>query len=668
MRFRSIKYKIVLSFLIATLFPFTASIFFVFKKGEEHLIDNIIDQQYSQITFLKKTILRDFHNLHTELSFWSENQILNDILVDDIDKRIQKFLFSIKENRNIKGILFVANKKGSIISSTKKTLIGKKISPEYLDRYFSDLHKFPLTGEKIIKLSIPVYSIFQDKKIGYLVLLLYPEYFSQYTFSAKNSINSIYNRKDELFIGAEIPVPKNIKDEGYFEFGNFLTVYKKIDETYLKDWYILLQLNKKAIFSPLKSMEMIFTGVALSGMAIILILSGIVASRLVKPVKILTETADYISKTKDYSKRVDIRSQDEIGVLAKAFNNMLSEIQSALEKIKLENIERLRLFTKLIEIINRITSANSESEVIDIVTKELESFLNIERVEFVKEKKDKGINIPVSTDSVKGFIHFDLNREINAEEEQFLKSIGRMINLYIERLELLHKAQAASRAKSAFISNMSHELRTPLNSIIGFAQYLQMAETDEENIKAAKSIEIAGRHLLDMINDILDFAKIEAGAVRINKKSFTVKELIDEITAMVQPLIQEKGLKLILPKNTDIVINTDYRLLKQILLNLLSNAVKFTEKGYIKIDLRTENGKVYFSVIDTGIGISKENIDKLFNDFTQLESPIQKKYKGTGLGLAISKRYIELLGGNIYAESEGEGKGAKFEFYLPLNV
>ncbi|ACO03959.1 MAG TPA: HAMP domain-containing protein [Persephonella sp.] len=666
MRLRSIKYRIVLSFLVASLIPFIASIFLVFKKGEEHLIDNIIDQQYSQITFLKKTILRDFHNLHTELSFWSENQILNDILVDDIDKRIQKFLFSIKENKDVKGVLFVSNIKGVIISSTEKSLLGKTINSKYLENYFSDLHHFRLLDKDVIKLSVPVYSSFQNQKIGYLVLLLYPDYFSQYTFSTRNSINSIYNRKNRLFIGSEIPVPKNLKDEGYFEFGNFLTIYKKIDDLYLRDWFILLQLNKESIFSPLKSMETIFIGVALCGMAIILILSSVVATRLVKPVKLLTETADYISRTKDYSKRVDIRSEDEIGILAKAFNNMLSEIQSALEKIKQENRERLRLFTKLIEIINRITSANSEMEVIDIVTQELESFLNVEKVEFTKDKKPGGISIPVDTESVKGFIHFDLKRDITVEEEQFLKSIGRMINLYIERLELLHKAQSASRAKSAFISNMSHELRTPLNSIIGFAQYLQMAETDEENIKAARSIELAGRHLLDMINDILDFAKIEAGAVKVNKRSFPVKKLIDEISAMVQPLIQEKGLKLILPENTDTVINTDYRLLKQVLLNLLSNAVKFTEEGYIKIDVRKDNGKIYFSVIDTGIGISRENIDKLFKDFTQLENPLQKKYKGTGLGLAISKKYIELLGGEIYAYSEGEGKGAKFEFYIPL--
>ncbi|WP_456384252.1 ATP-binding protein [Persephonella sp.] len=666
MKFRSIKYKIVLAFLIASLIPFTASIFLVFKKGEEHLEKNIINQQFSQLEFFEKAVLKDFYNLSTELSFWAGNQILNDILVDDIDKRIQRFLESIREKRDIKGVLLVTDDNGRVIASTEKFLIGKSLGKKYLNEFFTDLHTPAFLDKKAVKLSVPVYSSFHNNRIGYFVILLFPEYFKQYTIKSRDTVTSIYNRAVDYFIGEEIPVPRDMQKEGYFEYGDFLTLYSKLDDMYLKDWYLLLQLNKKSLFEPLNSMKLTFTGVAFTGILIILVLSAIVASGLVKPIKILTETADYISRTKDYSKRVDIDGRDETAVLAKAFNNMLSEIQKALEKIEEENRERLRLFTKLIEIINKITTANSEREVINTVTQELKELLKIENIQFVKNKKDYGINIPVNTESVQGYIHFELKRETTPEEEKFFRSIGRMVNLYIERLELLHKAQSASRAKSSFISNMSHELRTPLNSIIGFAQYLQMMETDPEKIKAAKSIETSGKHLLEMINDILDFAKIEAGAVKVNKSQFPLKKLIDEITVMVQPLIQEKQLELILPENLEIQLNTDYRLLKQILLNLLSNAVKFTEKGYIKLNIYKKDGRVYFEVIDTGIGISKENLKRLFTDFTQLENPLQKKYKGTGLGLAISRRYVELLGGEIYAESEGEGKGAKFVFYIPL--
>jgi signal transduction histidine kinase len=411
-------------------------------------------------------------------------------------------------------------------------------------------------------------------------------------------------------------------------------------------------------------MENIFLVVAAFGIIIILALSTVISTRLVKPLKMLTETADYISKTKDYSKRVAISLQDELGVLAKAFNEMLAEIQKALKKIEQENKERLRLFVKLIEIINKITSSKTEKEVIQIVTSELKTFLHTDKIGFSSEEVQGAFNVPINTETVKGYLYFRLGREITSEEKQFLESVGRMVNLYIEKTELLHKAQEASRAKSAFISNMSHELRTPLNSIIGFAQYLQMTETDENNKEAARSIEIAGRHLLEMINEILDFAKIEAGAVKIEKRKFSIKDLVSEIKMIIYPLIKEKDLELILPENIDIEINTDYRILKQILLNLLSNAVKFTEKGYIKLDIKKDKEKIYFSVIDTGIGISKENLKKLFQDFSQLENPLQKKYKGTGLGLAISKKYVEFLGGKIYAYSEGEGKGSKFEFYI----
>ncbi|WP_457641017.1 ATP-binding protein [Persephonella sp.] len=661
---RSIRLKIVLSFLIASLIPFIASILLVFKKGEEHLIENIKKQQEHQVEILKKTIIKDFKNLKNELSFWAGNQILNDIVVDDIDKRIQKFLFRIKEKRDIYGILVCADLNGKVIASTEKKLIGKTLDKISLDKGFKDLYFDSNLNKNVLRLSRPVYSSFHKKKIGYLIIFLFPEYLKQYTFETESNTTSLYNRKIDFFVGKELPVPQKLSINGFFEIDRYLIIYKNLAGSKLSNWYIFSEINKEILFSPLNSMENIFLAVAVFGVFIIFILSMVISTKLVEPIKLLTETADYISKTKDYSKRVVISTKDELGILAEAFNEMLTEIQKALEKIKQENKERLRLFAKLIEIINKITSAKSEKEVIDIVTHELRAFLHTDKIGFSSEKIKDAFNVSINTETVKGYLYFYLGRKITPEEKQFLESIGRMVNLYIEKIELLHKAQAASKAKSAFISNMSHELRTPLNSIIGFAQYLQMTETDENNKEAARSIEIAGRHLLEMINEILDFAKIEAGAVKVEKKRFSLKKLISEIKVIVHPLVQEKNLELILPEDTDLEINTDYRLLKQILLNLLSNAIKFTEKGYIKLDISKEEKKIYFSVIDSGIGISKENLKKLFQDFTQLENPLQKKYKGTGLGLAISKKYVELLGGKIYAYSEGEGKGSKFEFYI----
>ncbi|WP_457642946.1 HAMP domain-containing sensor histidine kinase [Persephonella sp.] len=667
MKTKSIRNKIITAFLVASLIPFTASFFLVFKQGKEHLKENIINQQFSHLQFLEKAVINDFYNLHTELTFWANNQLLNDILVEDIDKRIQKFITSIKNKRIINGEIIVTDKNGKIISSTVSSLTGKKLSLKYLNSFFTDIHRIKVLKKPVMKLTVPIVSQINTEKIGYFTVFLYPEYFSKYTFKSPENTGSLYNKKENIFVGEEIPIPKIMQSRGYFEYLNYITVYTRIDDFYLNNWYILVQFDRDSVFQPIESMESTFTGIALLGIGIILLFSILVANNLVKPIEMLTETANYISRTKDYSKRVKIQSEDELGILALAFNNMLSEIQKALEKIRAENTERLKLFTKLIEIINKISSAKTEKEVIRIATTELEKFLNINRVQFVEKSPEKGINIPVSTETVKGFIHFDIGRKPTPEEEQFFKSVGRMVNLYIEKLELLNKAQEASKAKSSFISNISHELRTPLNSIIGFAQYLQMSETDEQNIQAARSIETAGKHLLDMINEILDFAKTEAGAVKVNKTKFQLDSLLKEVYSIIQPLVKEKNLQLIFPKNTGLKLNTDYRLLKQVLLNLLSNAVKFTEKGYIRLQVNKENGKVVFSVSDTGIGISKENLNKLFSEFSQLENPLQKKYRGTGLGLAISKRYVELLGGEISAYSEGEGKGATFTFYIPLS-
>jgi len=660
----SIKQKMVLAFLIVSVLPFAVSIFFVFQKGKEQLKDTITEQQFVQLNFIQKTILKDFNNLNTELFFWSGNQILNDILVEDIDKRIQKFLISIKEKRGLIGELLITDDFGKIIASTKNNFIGKSLSKKYLLEYFSDLHKFPYLEKKVIKILAPVFSNFREKEIGYMIILLYPEFFSQYTYTSKTGASSIFNRKEHLFVGKEMPIPKNMVNTGFFEYENNLILFKQIEENYLRNWYILLQIDKSRIYNPIISMEKIYSGVAFLGIFLILFLSYLTASKLVKPIKQLTETAEYISKTRNYSIRAKTYQDDEIGILTKAFNNMLNEIQTALNKIEKENQERLKLFANLIEIFNKITKASSEKEVISIVTGELKKFMNIRNINFVEIPLKKGVNIPISTETVKGYIFFDLQRNISNEEKKFFNSIGRMVNLYIERLELLNKAKSASKAKSLFISNISHELRTPLNSIIGFAQFIQMTSYDENLKRAAKSIEISGKHLLEIINDILDFAKIEAEAIKINKRKFNLNNLLQEINTIIEPLATEKNLKLIIPLSLHVELETDYRLLKQVLINLLSNAVKFTEKGYIKLEVIEGNNKICFHIIDTGIGIEPEKLSEIFKPFTQLENPLQKKNKGTGLGLTISQNYINILGGKLYAKSEGKYKGSEFYFCI----
>ncbi len=232
------------------------------------------------------------------------------------------------------------------------------------------------------------------------------------------------------------------------------------------------------------------------------------------------------------------------------------------------------------------------------------------------------------------------------------------------------QAEAATRAKSEFLSNMSHELRTPLNSVIGFTDILlreipgQLNETQKEYLT---DILESGRHLLSLIDDILDLSKIEAGRLELELSRFELRELIESCLLF----FKEKSIRHSIRLKTSIdesigEIEADERKLKQVLLNLLSNAFKFTpDDGSISLEAKKTDSEIIISVEDTGIGISKEDQARLFQPFQQIEHPLTKKVKGTGLGLYLSKRLVELHGGRIWVESE-TGKGSRFSFAIPL--
>lgn len=254
-------------------------------------------------------------------------------------------------------------------------------------------------------------------------------------------------------------------------------------------------------------------------------------------------------------------------------------------------------------------------------------------------------------------------RELNAQLEQRVKT--RTAQLQIAK----EQAEAADRLKSAFLATMSHELRTPLNSIIGFTGVILQGLAGPLNSEQSKQLDMvrtSARHLLSLINDVLDISKIEAGQIEIHAKSFAYPEAIEKVVKTVSVLAEQKGLALQTAVAANInLIESDRRRVEQILLNLLNNAIKFTETGTVRLECRRIPGWIETSVSDTGIGIRNDDRHKLFQTFRQLDTGLTRRHEGTGLGLAICKRLVELLGGTIWVDSVW-GMGSTFTFTLPI--
>jgi signal transduction histidine kinase len=250
---------------------------------------------------------------------------------------------------------------------------------------------------------------------------------------------------------------------------------------------------------------------------------------------------------------------------------------------------------------------------------------------------------------------------LDHEQREAVAELGRL-NARLEQ---------ASRAKSEFLANMSHELRTPLNAILGFTEMMVdglYGELPEEMKEPLDDVQVNGKHLLRLINDVLDLAKIEAGRMELALREYSVPELVGSVRASLRSLAADKGLEFAIEVADDLPIaHGDGGRLTQCLMNLAGNALKFTRKGRVTIGVALEDGQLIYRVSDTGIGIAPEELQNVFAEFRQVDATVTRQFGGTGLGLSISKKFVEMHGGRIWVESR-VGEGSTFYFSVPLRV
>ncbi len=262
--------------------------------------------------------------------------------------------------------------------------------------------------------------------------------------------------------------------------------------------------------------------------------------------------------------------------------------------------------------------------------------------------------------------------------EQALKmaneSLERKVQIRTSELQIAKEsAEIASRVKSQFLANMSHEIRTPLNGVMGMSLLLGRTSLDQKQRQYNDIMQTSGKNLLEIINSVLDISRIETGKLHLSMDDFNLFDLITEIISMLEPLAQEKNLKIGFEyaANLSQIFFGDRTKIRQIVINLVGNAIKFTEKGFVTINVFGETAvhltEVNISVKDSGIGISDADCGRVFEQFEQADTGYRREYAGSGLGLAIARSFAVLMGGEIKIESE-IGVGSNFTFLCPLRV
>ncbi|WP_232251369.1 sensor histidine kinase [Oscillatoria acuminata] len=424
----------------------------------------------------------------------------------------------------------------------------------------------------------------------------------------------------------------------------------------------------------------------------LLLLEKVVLSRLSQ----LSQDVNHIGSDRNLAVRLPVQGVDELSQLATRINEMLDALDYS-QQVRHESEQRYRAVIEqtsesifLIEpTTQRIIDSNTAFQ--KLLGYDSEEILSLTLGDFIDHESESiayNIDHTLSAQSYhlgerryrrkdRSFVEVEVSaNKIYYGQRTALSAVVRDITERKEVERELYQAKVtaelANKSKSQFLANMSHELRTPLNAIIGYSEILQEEaeelEPEELNADLGK-IESAGRHLLGLINDILDLSKIEAGKMELYLESFQVPVALQEIVFTVQPLLQKNGNQLQLDCAPEIgEMYADVTKVRQILFNLLGNACKFTNEGTIFLRVFHKAGElIIFEVRDTGIGMNPEQIDKLFQPFTQADTSTTRKYGGTGLGLAIAKQFCQMMGGDITVDSE-LGKGSNFTIHLPLKV
>ncbi|HIP02260.1 MAG TPA: HAMP domain-containing protein [Campylobacterales bacterium] len=653
----SLHHKVLVAFLVVGIVPYFLIILYFTYLGREMIMHHELETYTLQAKQTKTLMQNRLSQLEQEILFLSKLELFDDMISEDMDRRISRLLE--QKSRGLKEeaiILLALDSNGTIIATSHSEMLEKNNLLQFDTRRQN--------GTQIVDKNMFFFSTlkasFDNRHLGHLVAVYPLENLSAYFVHSQGIDFEIKDTQNSVIVHSNIQKSEIDKTTIQVSLGNMLEGYT-----------LTYSITDDQIFAFINRFMLYLTLLLFIGIVVIIFSSRRLTKQIVTPITALTDTAKEIIETKRYDLYVQSVTVDETSELAKAFNRLVETTGKTLQALDFESKVRMQRFIDLTDMFNHITQIDNKEACIKASIEQLEPIVphDLSFISADELPPNNAVSVAIqlhdfSTHEQKLYGHLvvDKTEFDDLLESRFFNSVVSMIALQIERIELVSKIESASNAKTSFISNMSHELRTPLNAIIGFSQYMITYESlSDDQLQTIAKIERSAMHLFGMINDILDIAKIEAGKIEIVYEKVDLFALLQECIELIAPMAEEKGLFIMgLEDIADkVMIKTDSKLVKQVVINLLSNAVKFTESGGIDIAIKAEKDNVIVTISDTGIGINKEELKMVFDEFVQLQNSNQVKHKGTGLGLSLSLHIMHALGGELLLESEGKGHGTK---------